>query len=142
MIPGLENCEIVRYGVMHRNTYINSPKILNKYYQTKKRKELFFAGQITGVEGYLESAASGLLAGLNMARLMQGRPLLDFTRKTGIGALANYISSPNKNFQPMNVNFGIFESLEGKMSKAKRKQAYAERSLNTIALIGEKNESA
>lgn len=142
MIPGLENCEIVRYGVMHSNTYINSPKILNKYYQTKKRKELFFAGQITGVEGYLESAASGLLAGLNMARLMQGRPLLDFTRKTGIGALANYISSPNKNFQPMNVNFGIFESLEGKMSKAKRKQAYAERSLNTIALIGEKNESA
>lgn len=141
MIPGLENCEIVRYGVMHRNTYINSPKVLNRFYQTNQRKDLFFAGQITGVEGYLESAASGLVAGLNMARYLEGKPLLDFTRKTAIGALANYISSPNKNFQPMNVNFGIFESLEGRLKKAERKRAYAERSMEVMEeVLGEENE--
>lgn len=141
MIPGLENCEIVRYGVMHRNTYINSPKLLNKYYQTKKREDLFFAGQITGVEGYLESASSGMLAGINMARYMQRKPLLDCTRQTAIGSLANYISAPNVNFQPMNVNFGIFEPLSEKMKKAERKKAYAERSLKIIqSIIGEENE--
>ena len=141
MIPGLENCEIVRYGVMHRNTYINSPKVLNRFYQTNQRKDLFFAGQITGIEGYLESAASGLVAGLNMARYLEGKPLLDFTRKTAIGALANYISSPNKNFQPMNVNFGIFESLEGRLKKAERKRAYAERSMEVMEeVLGEENE--
>lgn len=141
LIPGLENCEIVRYGVMHRNTYINSPKVLNKYYQTKKRPDLFFAGQITGVEGYLESASSGLVAGINMARFLVGNDLIDYTNKTAIGSLANYISLPNNNFQPMNVNFGIFAPLNKKMRKAERKKEYASRSLETLeTLIGAVNE--
>src|SRR5690606_27083974 len=109
MIPGLEKAEIVRYGVMHRNTYINSPTVLNKYYQTRERDDLFFAGQITGVEGYLESASSGMVAGINMARYLEGKELIDFTIITGLGALSNYISSPNSNFQPMNVNHGLFD---------------------------------
>jgi methylenetetrahydrofolate--tRNA-(uracil-5-)-methyltransferase len=141
LIPGLENCEIVRYGVMHRNTYINAPKVLNKYYQTKKRNDLFFAGQITGVEGYLESAASGLVAGINMARFLSNKDLIDYSNQTAIGALANYISLPNKNFQPMNVNFGIFAPLNKRMRKAERKQEYASRSLQTLeTIIGAENE--
>lgn len=141
MIPGLENAEIVRYGVMHRNTFINSPTVLNKYYQTKKRSDLFFAGQITGVEGYIESASSGMVAGINMARLMQGKDLIDFSRITALGALSNYISSPNSNFQPMNVNHGLFEPITVKMKKRERKEFYAKRSLEFLnKLIGEINE--
>jgi len=141
MIPGLEKAEIVRYGVMHRNTYINSPAILNKFYQTKKREDLFFAGQITGVEGYLESAASGMVASINMARLLQGKELIDFTKVTALGALSNYISSPNKNFQPMNVNHGIFEPINLKLKKKDRKEYYAKRSLEFLkTIIGEINE--
>ncbi|MDD4077213.1 MAG: methylenetetrahydrofolate--tRNA-(uracil(54)-C(5))-methyltransferase (FADH(2)-oxidizing) TrmFO [Bacilli bacterium] len=141
MIPGLENCEIVRYGVMHRNTYINSPRLLNKYYQTLARSDLFFSGQITGVEGYLESAASGLVAGFNLARLLLGLPLIDFCRTTAIGALANYIATPNRNFQPMNINFGIFSPLNGHHKKADRKKIYANRSLARIkAIAGEAND--
>ena len=132
MIPGLENCEILRYGVMHRNTYIQGPKVLNKYYQTLKRDDLFFAGQITGVEGYLESAASGMVAGINMARFLKGLEMIDFTRVTGLGALQNYVSTPNSNFVPMNVNFGIFDEIIGKMRKQDRKLAYANRSLAII----------
>ncbi|MDD4000138.1 MAG: methylenetetrahydrofolate--tRNA-(uracil(54)-C(5))-methyltransferase (FADH(2)-oxidizing) TrmFO [Bacilli bacterium] len=141
LIPGLENCEIVRYGVMHRNTFINSPKILNKYYQTKKRDDLFIAGQITGVEGYLESAASGLVAGINLGRLIEGKKLLDFSRETAIGALANYVSTPNRGFQPMNVNFSIFENLGMRQRKTERKKAYASRSLERLeSILGEANE--
>ncbi len=132
MIPGLENCEIVRYGVMHRNTYIQSPKVLNKYYQTLKRKNLFFAGQITGVEGYLESASSGMIAGINMARLVQGKELIDFTADTVIGSLSNYISSPNENLVPMNANFCLVNELLGRVKKKERKEVYASRSLNLI----------
>lgn len=132
MIPGLENCKIIRYGVMHRNTYINSPKILNKYYQAINRESLFFAGQITGVEGYLESAASGMVAAINMARLIHGKQLIDFTKETALGALANYISTPNRDFVPMNVNFGIFADIGKRMKKKERKEFYAKRSLAKI----------
>lgn len=135
MIPGLEEAEIVRYGVMHRNTYINGPKVLNKYYQVKDRFDLFFAGQITGVEGYLESASSGCVAGINMARLIEGKELIDFTKYTSIGALQNYVSIPNSNFVPMNTNYCLFEpiSYEGKhKSKRDRKQLYSLRSLDKM----------
>ena len=132
MIPGLENCEIVRYGVMHRNTYIQGPKVLNKYYQAKERENLFFAGQMTGVEGYLESASSGMVAGINMARLIEGKELIDFTADTVIGSLSNYIATPNSNFVPMNANFCLVNDLLGRIKKKERKEAYAERSLNLI----------
>ncbi|MGD9604839.1 MAG: methylenetetrahydrofolate--tRNA-(uracil(54)-C(5))-methyltransferase (FADH(2)-oxidizing) TrmFO, partial [Bacilli bacterium] len=132
LIPGLEHCEIARYGVMHRNTFIHSPNILNHFYQTKKRNDLFFAGQITGVEGYLESASSGMIAGINMARYLTDKPLVDFTKKTAIGALANYISSPNNAFQPMNVTFGLFTPLADGLRKKERKQSYVDRSLTII----------
>ena len=132
LIPGLENAEIVRYGVMHRNTYIQGPKVLNKYYQTLKRDDLFFAGQITGVEGYLESAASGMVAAINMAKFLKGEEMLDFTRSTALGALQNYVATQNSNYVPMNVNFGIFDEITGKMKKQERKLAYANRSLAII----------
>lgn len=133
MIPGLEKCEIVRYGVMHRNTYINSPGVLNKYYQTLARQDLFFAGQITGVEGYLESASSGMVAGINMAKYLNSEELIDFTSKTSIGALSNYISTTNSNFQPMNVNHSLFTPLSENHKKHDRKALYASRSLAIIS---------
>lgn len=135
MIPGLENAEFVRYGVMHKNTYINSPKVLNCFYQTNKRNDLFFAGQITGVEGYLESASSGMVAGINMARLLLEKDLIDFTDKTAIGALSHYISSYHYDFQPMNVTHGIFNPITERMKKSERKIAYAKRSLEIIEKI-------
>lgn len=138
LIPGLENAEIIRYGVMHRNTYIQGPKVLNKYYQTLKRDDLFFAGQITGVEGYLESAASGMVAGINMAKYLKGEDLVDFTRCTSLGALQNYVATPNSNYVPMNVNFGIFDEITGKMKKQERKLAYANRSLAIIDEVKDK----
>lgn len=137
MIPGLENAEIVRYGVMHKNTFINSPKVLNKYYQVIKRNDLFFAGQMTGVEGYLESASSGMCAGINMYKYLKGEELIDFTPCTSMGALSHYISSPHIDFQPMNVIFGIFAPLENGVKKADRKMAYATRSLEIIDKIKE-----
>ena len=107
-IPGLENVNIVRYGVMHRNTFINSPSLLNPTLQTRARKDLFFAGQITGTEGYTESIASGLLAGINMSRLLSGKPLLELPQDTMLGALTHYITNPeHTNFQPINSNWGI-----------------------------------
>ncbi|CAM4022652.1 FADH(2)-oxidizing methylenetetrahydrofolate--tRNA-(uracil(54)-C(5))-methyltransferase TrmFO [Bacillus manliponensis] len=134
LIPGLENAEIVRYGVMHRNTFINSPKLLRPTYQYKERDDLFFAGQMTGVEGYVESAASGLLAGINAARLVQGKELVVLPTVTAMGSMANYITATNsKNFQPMNANFGLFAPLEKKIKKKQeRNEAYAERALGTI----------
>lgn len=138
LIPGLENAEIVRYGVMHRNTYINSTKVLNNGYQLRSNPNIFFAGQMTGVEGYVESAASGMIAGINMARYLNGLPNLDLNNKTAIGALANYISYYHNgengvdSFDPMNVNFGIFAPLEGRYKKKERKLAYATRALEEI----------
>ncbi len=126
LIPGLENVEIVRYGVMHRNTFIKSPSVLLNTYQSKKNNKIFFAGQITGVEGYVESAASGINAAINMYRLLNEKKLIKFPTTTAMGALANYITTADKdNFQPMNVTFGIIEDLETKVKKKERKEAYS-----------------
>lgn len=134
MIPGLENAEFVRYGVMHRNTYINAPKTLNRYYQMNRFPKIFFAGQITGVEGYVESASSGILAGYNMAKLLQDEAMFEPSQKTCIGALPLYISSGTiTNFQPMNANFGIIEGLGEKIrNKAERYNKIALRALDII----------
>jgi len=134
LIPGLENAEIVRYGVMHRNTFINSPKLLEATYRFKGRDDLFFAGQMTGVEGYVESAASGLVAGINAARLVLGKELVQFPAETAIGSMANYITTTSaKHFQPMNANFGLFPRLEVKVKrKQERYEAYANRALESI----------
>ncbi|QBK25621.1 FADH(2)-oxidizing methylenetetrahydrofolate--tRNA-(uracil(54)-C(5))-methyltransferase TrmFO [Ureibacillus thermophilus] len=134
LIPGLENVEIVRYGVMHRNTFINSPKVLMKTYQLKSRPNLFFAGQMTGVEGYVESAGSGLIAGINAARLALGKEPVEFPIETALGSMARYITeADSKNFQPMNVNFGIFPEL-GERIKSKQERAlkHAERAIAII----------
>jgi len=112
-IPGLENVNIIRYGVMHRNTFINSPKVLNATLQTRTRPDLFFAGQITGTEGYTESIATGLLAGINMAKFIKGEELLTLPKETILGALTNYISDPaHEKFQPINSNWGIVEPID------------------------------
>ena len=135
MIPGLENAEFVRYGVMHRNTYLQAPKVLNQYYQMKAHKKVFFAGQITGVEGYVESASSGILAGVNMARLIQERPMLEPSPKTAIGALPLYITNPGLNrLQPMNANFGIIEGWPEKIrgGKTERYKRIAQRALEIV----------
>lgn len=134
LIPGLENCEIVRYGVMHRNTFINSPKLLKPTYQYKDRDTLFFAGQMTGVEGYVESAASGLLAGMNAARLAKGEELLVLPPETIMGSMAKYITSADPNhFQPMNANFGLVpEWPERIRNKREKNEKLAERALDTI----------
>ncbi|MFT8319484.1 MAG: FADH(2)-oxidizing methylenetetrahydrofolate--tRNA-(uracil(54)-C(5))-methyltransferase TrmFO [Bacillus sp. (in: firmicutes)] len=134
LIPGLENAEIVRYGVMHRNTFINSPKVLEATYQFKNRKDLFFAGQMTGVEGYVESAASGLVAGINAARVVNGQEPLVFPNETAIGSMAKYITTTNaKNFQPMNANFGLFPDLPIRIKgKKERYEQHANRALETI----------
>jgi len=135
LIPGLENAEFVRYGVMHRNTFMRSPELLEPTYQSKKRADLFFAGQMTGVEGYVESAASGLVAGLNAARLAQEQAPVVFPQETAIGAMAHYITHTSaKHFQPMNANFGIVKALPQKIrDKQLRNQTLAERSLATLA---------
>jgi methylenetetrahydrofolate--tRNA-(uracil-5-)-methyltransferase len=134
LIPGLENAEIVRYGVMHRNTFINSPKLLRPTYQYKGRDDLFFAGQMTGVEGYVESAASGLVAGINAARLVLGQDLIVFPPETAIGSMAHYITTANPaHFQPMNANFGLFAPLDESIKdKKRRNERYAQRALDTI----------
>ena len=126
-IPGLENCNIVRYGVMHRNTFINSPNLLNPTLQTRKRDDLFFAGQITGTEGYTESIASGLLAGINMAKYLKNENLIELPEETMLGALTHYITNPeNKNFQPINSNWGIVPSIELPPKERKNKKLKGE----------------
>lgn len=133
MIPGLERAEFVRFGVMHRNTYINSPKILQPTFQLRSVPKIFFAGQITGVEGYVESAASGLMAGVNAARVAKNFPPLIFPPTTCHGALANYITSAvTKNFQPMNVTFGLLPPLTERVKKNLRKEFLSARALNDI----------
>lgn len=132
MIPGLENAEFVRYGVMHRNTYINAPEVLDRFYRMKNHEKVFFAGQISGVEGYVESAASGLMAGYNMARMIKGLPMMEPDIKTAIGALPLYITTAEK-LQPMNANFGIIESLDKRVkNKMERYNMIATRALDVI----------
>lgn len=126
-IPGLENANVVRYGVMHRNTFINSPKVLNPSLQTRERKDLFFAGQLTGTEGYTESIASGLLAGINMANYIEGKGLLTLPKTTVLGALTQYITDPlHDKFQPINSNWGIVEKIEMPKKERKNKKLKAE----------------
>lgn len=134
MIPGLEQAEFVRYGVMHRNSFINSPELLTQTYGTKKRPDLFFAGQMTGVEGYVESAASGLVAGLNAAKLALGAAPVVFPTETVIGSMAYYIThAEGKHFQPMNANFGLLPDLPERIKDKKlRYQTLAERALNAL----------
>ena len=120
MIPGLENAEFAKYGVMHRNTFINSTKLLDRTYQLKKNKNIYFAGQITGVEGYVESISSGLVAGINAVKQLIQEEKVEFSEYTMIGALAQYISTPNEKFQPMNANYGILPELEGKKISDKK----------------------
>ena len=124
LIPGLENAEFVRYGVMHRNTYLHSPGILNHYYQVIGEPRLCFAGQMTGVEGYVESTASGLVAAVELAHRVLGLEPVDFPRETALGALAHYVSDTTVvNFQPMNVNFGIIPPLGYKVKGKRNKNA-------------------
>lgn len=134
MIPGLENAQFVRYGVMHRNTYLRSPEFLNATYQTKKRADLLFAGQMTGVEGYVESAASGLYAGINAALIAQGKEPVVFPEETMMGAMAHYITHASpKHFQPINANFGIIPRLEKRIrEKRERNLALSQRALAVL----------
>jgi methylenetetrahydrofolate--tRNA-(uracil-5-)-methyltransferase len=134
MIPALKNAEFVRYGVMHQNTFLQSPKLLDKYYADRRNPLVAFAGQMTGVEGYVESTASGYLAAVAMAAKLQGRELPVFPKETAIGALGLYISDESvENFQPMNVNFSIIAPLEKRIKKkAEKNQAISNRSLEII----------
>ena len=142
MIPGLENAEFVRYGVMHRNSFMNSPELLEPTYQSRKDSRIFFAGQMTGVEGYVESAASGLIAGINAARLAKDEELVVFPRETAMGSMAYYIThAEGKHFQPMNANFGLFPELPERIRDKKvRYETLANRALESLEQV--KNELA
>ena len=133
LIPGLENVEILRYGVMHRNTYLNAPKVLNEYFQLKHEKFVFFAGQMTGVEGYVESIMSGMMAALNLDRAINNKELLLFPKESIIGALQRHLIENTDDYQPMNANFGILPELDIKVrDKKERKMQYSVRSLEMI----------
>ena len=138
MIPALKNAEYVRYGVMHRNTFLDSPRLLDRYYRVRGEERLCFAGQITGVEGYVESTASGCLAGMELARRLEGKPPVNFPRETAMGALALYISDESVvNFQPMNINFGLIPPLDRRVRGGKRAKngALAQRALEALARL-------
>jgi methylenetetrahydrofolate--tRNA-(uracil-5-)-methyltransferase len=136
MIPGLEQAEFVRFGMVHRNTYVNGPTVLHETWQVRARPTLFFAGQMSGVEGYVESAASGLLAGINAAAMVKGEPVSALPRTTAIGALAYYVSHANPaHYDPSNITFGIMEPLlRAPRSKMARKLAISERALADLAV--------
>ena len=134
MIPALHDAEFLRYGVMHRNTFLNSPRLLDRYYRLKSEPRISFAGQMTGVEGYVESAASGFLVGVETARRLTGKPPIDFPRETAIGALGLYVSNPSVTvFQPMNINFGIMPPLDHRVKGKRNKNA--ELSARSLAII-------
>ena len=142
MIPGLENAEFARYGVMHRNTFLHSPGLLDATYQMISRPGTYFAGQMTGVEGYVESAASGLLAGMALASRLQGREPVDFGTDTAIGALAHYVSTPNADFQPMNITFGLIDPLEKRVrNKAQRYEMISNRAISRVRELSAKTDS-
>lgn len=134
MIPGLENAEFMRYGSIHRNTYLNSPRLLHPTLQLKGKESIFFAGQITGVEGYVESAAMGIIAGINAARILkESEPIVPLP-ETSIGALIKYVTDQNiKDFQPMNINFGLYPPLSDGVPKSEKKRHIAERALAKIS---------
>ena len=133
MIPALHSAEFLRYGVMHRNTYIQSPDVLNRDFSFKNNRKLFFAGQITGVEGYVESAASGLLAAIHITDEILGREKHAFDNRTVCGALETHISTKTKDFQPMNANFGILDPMPTRIrDKKERYRALAQRALEAI----------
>ncbi len=134
MIPGLEKAEFMRYGSMHRNTYINSPKLMRPSLQARNNDMLFFAGQILGVEGYVESSAMGIIAGINAAKVMKGEPPIVPPRETALGSLIKYITDTQvKSFQPMNINFGLFPAVQGKMQKTEKKKLIAKNALQSIS---------
>ena len=134
MIPGLEKAEFMRYGSMHRNTYINSPKLMRPSLQVRNNDMLFFAGQILGVEGYIESSAMGIIAGINAAKVMKGEPPIVPPRETALGSLIKYITDTQvKSFQPMNINFGLFPAVQGKMQKTEKKKLIAKNALQSIS---------
>lgn len=136
LIPALKNAEFMRYGVMHRNSFINAPKVINGYFRLKDNSPTFIAGQLSGVEGYVESIASGLMCGINAARLVEGEELIKLPSTTMIGALCRYLESDNADFQPMNANFGILPPLENKTrDKAKNKLLYSDRSLKDLEKV-------
>lgn len=136
LIPALKNAEFMRYGVMHRNSFINAPKVINGYFRLKDNSPAFIAGQLSGVEGYVESIASGLMCGINAARLVEGKELIKLPSTTIIGALCRYLESENADFQPMNANFGILPPLENKTrDKAKNKLLYSDRSLKDLEKV-------
>ncbi len=133
LIPALKNAEFLRYGVMHRNTFLNAPEVIDKHFSVKKYPQLFIAGQLSGVEGYVESIMSGLVCGINCARLLSGQPFIDFPITTITGALSDYLQTPNSNFQPMNANFGILPDLGDKIKdKTMKKLMYSDRSLKDL----------
>ena len=134
MIPALHDAKFLRYGVMHRNTYLDSPRLLDRYYRLKARPRISFAGQMTGVEGYVESCASGFLVGVETARRLLGQPPMDFPRETAIGALGLYVSNESvTQFQPMNINFGIIPPLDHRVKGKRNKNA--ELSQRSLAII-------
>ena len=136
MIPGLEHAEFARYGVMHRNTYLDGPKVLGANYAMKNDPLTRFAGQLSGVEGYMESTASGLTAAVGLACALTGRPEPDFTGRTLLGALARHVSTPNANFQPMNANFGILEPLAQRVKgKKNRYEQLSARAIDTLSEV-------
>ncbi len=136
LIPGLKNADFIKYGVMHRNTYINSSELLDNTYNLKSNSNIFFAGQITGVEGYVESISSGLVAGINAVKMLKGEERIIFNEKTMIGALSKYISTPNEKFQPMNANFGILPELDEKIKDKKLKYSLlADRAIENLIKI-------
>ena len=139
MIPALHDAEFLRYGVMHRNTFLNSPKLLDRYYRLKAEPRISFAGQMTGVEGYVESAASGFLVGVETARRLRGMDPIDFPRETAIGALGLYVSNQSiTQFQPMNINFGIIPPLDHRVKGKRNKNA--ELSQRSLAVIDQLKE--
>lgn len=136
LIPGLKNADFIKYGVMHRNTYINSSELLDNTYNLKSNSNIFFAGQITGVEGYVESISSGLVAGINAVKMLKGEERIIFNEKTMIGALSKYISTPNEKFKPMNANFGILPELDEKIKDKKLKYSLlADRAIENLIKI-------
>lgn len=133
MIPGLENAEFARYGVMHRNTFLSSPGMLDHTFRMIEKPDLYFAGQMTGVEGYVESAASGLMAAISLARRLRGEEAIEFPTSTAIGALSHYVATPNQDFQPMNITFGLIDSLDKRVrNKMQRYEMIAERALAVV----------